>query len=427
MAYLDRVSRYLFDGRLMRRIEISSKYLYHHLIDRFFPALSLERPRVEQCNNVDQENISDITSSIEFYLVDNEQSHKVFCQPDEDRQSKVMNIENKFKTKSCFICSNDLEPVVEVINRKQWTDKIQISWCPKCDYLQYSEFPSKDWFKNWYGNIWDAGGSIDEKLVGRPISDRAYRRIKSYLPRRQLKILDIGAGYGEKTKPFVMAGHEVHCTEATSRRAEFLRQHVTPHVYYGALDDLSVKKQLIKNGPFDLVFSYHVIEHIYDAPHELQLINEITSANALFYLAIPELYKEGIMNNIYAMEHISSFSRVAAKKLLEKCGFEAIVDRDDLFQYYNNYCQYLIGRKSSKLVTQAKGQINQSNKMHEFLESALQLSQISSLSGNCFRYKTSSLGDLTYLVSNETKEKCKNPEIHFPIKIYHNALPLFWI
>ena len=417
----------LSTGRLLKRARLFSEYLYYHGIQAVSPRFSLERPRFRTEESVTSRATRDRTSSIEFHLISDDDARKEFDQPDGARRAQVTHVQDKFRTNKCFNCDAPLTPIVQVIDAADAEDFIEISWCETCDYLQYSVMPAKAWISSWYASNWDSGGTIADKLEDRRTTYRYFHRLAPYIGSRKLKILDIGAGYGEKTRPFAEAGHEVHCTEATTRRANYLREKVTKNVYFGTLDDPSVREALRQNGPFDLIFTYHVIEPIYGARAELQILHEIASDNALFYLAIPELYKEGILNNIYALEHISSFSRTAAKMLMKQCGFQTIYDRDDIFQYYSNYCQYLIGRKMPKGESISFSANNDPSKMARYLNEALSLKRISAMTASGFSLHYNAHAKLTYAISDESKIKCRNPSDHLPIRIYHHDLPLFWM
>lgn len=425
MKRLAALWRMIFSGRFLARIKVFSQYLYYLALEKINPDLSLQRPKFarEKCNGAAE--ASDRTDSIELHLCADEGAKKEFGQNDVRRRKMVTHISDKFKTTSCFVCDALLTPVVQVIDADVPDDYVEVSWCSACDHLQYSVMPSRDWITRWYGSEWDTSGSLAQKLESRAITYRAYRRLLPYLGDRKLKVLDVGAGYGEKIFPFKEAGHEVHCTEATPRRADYLRQHVTDHVYFGTLDDPAVQQAVRKNGPFDLIFSYHVIEHIYNPRAELQILREISADDAIFYLAIPELYKEGILNNIYALEHIESFSRISAKTLLAQIGFRTVAAKDDLFQYYSNYCQYLIGRKSKVPVVVEKNA--DPGKIARYLNEALKLARISTLDGACFSYRYYPHAKLTYSVSEASKSKCRDVANHLPIRIYHRNLPLFWM
>ena len=417
----------LVSERTMRRILVFSRYFYQHALEYLSPRLSLERPvfRAAQAG-VDIAEARDRTSSIEFYLQADANARKEFERRDAAHTAFVTNIADKFRTARCFVCDSPLTPLVQVIDADNEADFIEWSWCAACDHAQYSVMPGKGWFTKWYASNWDADGSLDEKLATRKPTYRYYRRLLPYLGDRKLKILEIGAGYGDKIYPFKEAGHEVHCTEASARRADYLRSNVTDHVYFGTLDDPAVERALRQNGPFDLIFTYHVIEHVYNPRAELQLLRDIARDGAIFYLAIPELYKEGLLNNIYSLEHIASFSRHSAKVLLEKLGFDVIAARDDPFQYYSNYCQYLIGKKVERPQAVPAAGTGDPAKMTRYLCEALQLDRVSRLAGGLFSYRYNVHRPLTYRVSGESKLKCRDPERHLPVKIYHRGLPLFW-
>ncbi len=417
----------LRSGRLVKRFGILLGYTYYFVLEKISPRLSLERPKVRLENQVVAPEGRDQSSSIELHLVTDENARKKFDQPDARRQAAVTAIPDKFRTGTCFTCDSPLTPVVQVVNADDARDYIEMAWCGTCDSLQYSVMPSKDWISNWYATNWDSGGTISDKLENRRTTYRYLHRLTPFIGNRKLRVLDIGAGYGEKIRPFALAGHEVHCTEATPRRAEYLREYVTKNVYLGTLDNPAVRDALRKNGPFDLIFSYHVIEHIYGAKTELQILRDIAADDAVFYLAIPELYKEGLLSNIYSLEHISSFSRLGAKTLLKQAGFRCIVDKDDLFQYYSNYCQYVIGRKAAAGEDIVVHSNHDGGKMVRFLADALSLDRVAAMEGAGCSYTYHGCPKLTYAISAESKAKCRNPVNHLPIRIYHYGLPLFWM
>ncbi|MGE5538255.1 MAG: class I SAM-dependent methyltransferase [Gemmatimonas sp.] len=414
-------------GRLLKRAKVLFLYSYYLAIEKINPRWGLERPRFRVESDPPTPVERDRTSGIEIHLVSDHDARAEFGQPDARRQALVTRIADKFRTARCFTCDAALTPMIQVVNAADAADFIEVAWCPSCDGLQYSVMPSKAWISGWYASFWDSTGTTDEKLEERRTTYRYFHRLAPYLPKRKLRVLDIGAGYGEKIRPFAEAGHEVHCTEATTRRAEYLRQHVTPHVYFGTLDTPDVRESLRRNGPFDLIFSYHVVEHIYDARKELQILRDIAADNAIFHLAIPEFYKEGILNNVYALEHVASFSRRAAKTLLAQVGFETVVAKDDLFQYYSNYCQFLIGRKARNGNAVTVERNPDPERCARYLAEALRLDTLAGMNGSTFSYRYNGHRKLTYRISNESKAKCRNVGGHLPIRIYHHDLPLFWM
>lgn len=412
--------------RLIRRVTEYPRYAFYFLLERLNRKWSIERVRFRTDNMVTVPP-KDYSSSIELFLFREHNLHNEFEQPTVEKTHLVSKINDKFRATECFVCANKLSPIVQVINFHDLSDYIEYSWCQQCDHSQYSVMPSKEWITHWYATNWDTSRTLEENLQTRKPTYRCYNRLQKYIGKKKLKVLDVGAGYGEKILPFRESGHEVYCTEATPRRAEYLKKHVTPNVFLGTFDNPAVQEQLMRCGPYDLIFSYHVVEHIYNPAQELQLLRDIASKDAIFYLAIPEFYKEGLLNNIYAMEHIESFSRSSGKHLLRKLGFETICAKDDLFQYYSDYCQYFVGRKTSDADNVRLDTGFNKQKVIDYLREALHLEKIRHMSGNAFTYTYFKHAPLRYLVSDDTKRKCLQVEDHLPVKIYHKDLPLFWM
>lgn len=413
-------------GRLGRRAIVFLQYLYYMTLQRIHPSLSLEQPAASFAAAGAWPE-GDRTDRIELHLRTDSDARGEFAIANEKRRAFATNIPNKMKTENCFVCDGPLMPVLQIVNAAKDNDFFERGWCPQCDHLQYSQMPSKDWFTQWYASHWDTDTPLEHKLGTRHPTARYLRRLAPFVGERKLKILDIGAGYGEKTVMFREAGHELHCTEATAARANYLRDNVTKHVYFGTLDDPAVRDQLKKNGPFDLLFTYHVIEHIYNPRQELQLLREISADDAIFYLAIPELYKEGVFQYLYTLEHIASFSRMSAETLLRQIGFEPVVAKDDPFQYYSDYCQYLIGRKSASVVGGPPISRVPLGRMPDFLRRSLLLDRFASKVDHSVTYRYQGRHPLTYQMSDQSAEKCRDVARHLPLRIYHHGLPLFWI
>jgi 2-polyprenyl-3-methyl-5-hydroxy-6-metoxy-1,4-benzoquinol methylase len=419
--------RLLAQGRLVKRALVFSQYLFFYALDKLSPERTRERPkfRPEPVGGPSTDN--DRTGSIEFHLESDENAKREFAQADPARRALVTHVADKFRTATCFICGGALMPVIQVLDADDPADHIEISSCRACDHLQYSVMPSRAWLAHWYATHYDRSLTLAENLEMRRPSQLYRYRLARYIGERKLRVLDIGAGYAEKTHAFALAGHELHCTEATAPRADYLRRLVGDRVYFGTLADPAVAEAVRRNGPYDIIFTYHVVEHMYDARAELQILREVAAEDAIFYLAIPELYKEGILNNIYALEHVASFSRRSAKTLMREVGFRPILAKDDLFQNYSPNCQYLIGRKAHAGETGAGEADEKPRDMVDYLRRALSLPRIAGLDSGRFSYRYVGHDRLSYRISYSSRMKCREPGAHLPLRIYHHGLPLFWM
>ncbi len=415
----------IFGGRVFQRVKVFSRYLYYYALEAISPKLSIERPGIVAAPDRGSAP-ADQSNSIELHLESDDNARAEFLPFDPAAAKLATRVADKFRTTTCANCDSRLTPVIQVVNADDPGDFIETAWCANCDHLQYSVMPSKAWINQWYGTRWDLAVPLETKLETRNATYRYVRRLSPYLPKRKLKVLDVGAGYGEKTRKFTEFGHSLYCTELTGARAEYLKKNVTENVFFGTLDDPKVQAELRKHAPFDVIFAYHVVEHVYNPRSELQFLREISSPDAIFYLAIPELYKEGIFQGIYSLAHISSFSRLSARMLMKQIGFKTLAARDDPFQYYSNYCQYLVGRKAGAGENQPVGTNKDTGKFARFLAEALRFDRLSKLKGSTFSFSYFGRKTLTYRISEESKAKCLNPADHLPVKFYHRGLPLFW-
>lgn len=321
----------------------------------------------------------------------------------------------------CLICGASVQPVIEIAGQAD-AGALRLGWCSACDYLQYSSRPPKEWFADWYKNSFDPAGNLQRNLEVRPFTWRYYKRLLPFIGNRKIKVLDFGAGYGEKTMAFRREGHELFCIEPSQSRADYLESQGCT-VVCGALGDPRVEEFMQTHGPFDLVFTYHVIEHVAGGIDLFEQLVSHVQPGGLFYLAIPELYKEGLLNNIFTLEHLNSFSRTAAKRFLNRLGFELAKDSDDPFQYYTNYCQYLIGRKVGAQPVPWEAENGDSERFPRYLAEQLRLNEFSP-NGGSVSLRVDGHQKLDYAYAGGAAEPGQDaPRM---VRFVHGDSPLFW-
>ena len=324
----------------------------------------------------------------------------------------------------CYICNGTLQPMVEVVDSLglEQNRRLELSWCPACDHVQYSQRPSVAWFKDWYMHSFDQKESLEENLATRPFTWRYYRRLAPLLTKPSAKVLDLGAGYAEKTRAFKERGHQLFCVEPSEARADYLRS-IGCEVVNGVLGEPAVTEFLNQHGPFDLVFSYHVVEHVAgDIDIYNPLVQQIAEGG-LFYMAVPELYKEGAMNHVYMLEHQYSFSRTSGCRFLNRLGFEVVRAASDPFQYISNYCQYFVGRKKAGVVL---GEGNSDlQKYPRYLQEQFELARLAGSSG-MVTYQTYSHQPLTYRYRCASGQSWDSASGQAMLRIVHGQQPLFY-
>jgi CMP-N-acetylneuraminic acid synthetase/2-polyprenyl-3-methyl-5-hydroxy-6-metoxy-1,4-benzoquinol methylase len=143
---------------------------------------------------------------------------------------------------------------------------------------------------------------------------------------KQKTIIDIGCGNGQISSKFddryVKYGLEV-----SNVAAKNARKHIT-HVSTKPLEKNSYEEEF-----FDVVFSYHVIEHIEDPVSFIENINHIMKTHGKLVLGTPNFdcamarrFGENF-RLLHDKTHISLFSDFSLRDLLEDSGFQ--VDKID--------------------------------------------------------------------------------------------------
>lgn len=409
-------------AELIKKISLFSQYLVRHGLEWLSERNYLFRPRLVALNK-DALTIELPAQGCELAL-----SHDAMAKNEFGVVvSKLARMENPAwvtETRTdCYICGQAVQPMVEVADTlsEKPARQMVLSWCPACDHVQYSQRPTADWFRDWYMHSFDQKESLEENLATRPFTWRYYNRLAPFLAGKTRKILDLGAGYAEKTRAFKERGHQLFCVEPSEARADYLRS-IGCEVVAGVLGEAAVSQFLEQHGPFDLVFTYHVAEHVAGDLSLYEPLVQQIAEDGLFYIAVPELYKEGAMNHVYMLEHLHSFSRTSGCRFLNRLGFEVVRAESDPFQYISNYCQYFLGRKKPGVELGAAN--SDLLKYPRYLQDQFALSELAGGTGNV-TYQTFGHKPLTY------RYRCANgmqwsPSSGQPLlRIGHGEMPLF--
>ena len=132
--------------------------------------------------------------------------------------------------------------------------------------------------------------------------------------------------------------------------------------------DQPIEEVKITEGPFDLITSFQVLEHIEEPQHFLEAIYRNLKPDGYLYLELPNLndvlvstYQvKGYIDFFYHEPHVSYFSEQTLKKLLHKVGFDGevkTVQRYNILNHINWMLtgkpmdNFTLGNKTPELVT----------------------------------------------------------------------------
>lgn len=184
----------------------------------------------------------------------------------------------------CEICGSKTQP--------QWTvcDSQGVPWeyesCPCCQFIRIlADTQDKCWNASAYPESYYGEGY--SKFTG---AIQALRRLSAWRRAREIhrkferpgRVLDIGCGEGLFLRFMKSRGWEVQGCETGIRAAERAEANLGQPIFHGDFFQMPPTGR-----PWDIVFVWHVLEHLPHPLHFLEKMREITSSQSLLVLAIP--------------------------------------------------------------------------------------------------------------------------------------------
>ncbi len=267
-------------------------------------------------------------------------------------------VNNMAKEFTCIVCTATNEPAI--VSRKIKGDLnlgLEAVQCPSCGHLQLS--PHSYSIEHYHQDgqtkfvLHDYGTPI-EKIVKHSWIE-ASRRVKRFAdygidlitPGKQLRVLDIGGGYGffaselKQQYPNI----DVKVMEPSLKRTELGRAYIAadekgrpiPNFIVDPLDEDFVARY---RGTFDIVTMWHVLEHVANPVEFLKLACQLVAIETgVVCVEVPNADDElirlsaGYRDRNYMIEHISYFHR----HTLEAVARRAIPESRVVIRGYQRY------------------------------------------------------------------------------------------
>lgn len=260
-------------------------------------------------------------------------------------------LENVF---DCPVCHYEKEKKILARAEAGGTIGLTISHCLKCDHIYLSRRPTQQWYQSYYEETWDSGrlelphnnavSRLKHRMKRRPVLDQAARFLKTLAGRERLpqtdekfllmlagiagpdghrlgpgsKALEIGSGYGGALFSLRSIGFDVTGTEANQHRAAACRAEGV-RVLETPIDDLETVKPY---GPFDLVYSAHVFEHLSNLDAMMENLQPLVRERGLIYIEVPNgAVAENLIHRVHVPLHCHLFSGRSLSTLLTRHGF----------------------------------------------------------------------------------------------------------
>ena len=262
-------------------------------------------------------------------------------------------MKNKIERVWCVLCKGKKTTTIFI------SSPYTIVKCTKCDLVYLSPRPTQEMIREIYKDEYFQRGDIgsgytDYNSLQSDLEQEAQRRIKliqQYIPKGT--VLDAGCGYGD----FLIAAQKHGFTptgcDISQSAISFIKQTYKLPAVVSSL----VSKDIPK-GPFDVITSWDVIEHMIDPIQSLAAFGTAQRKGGYLFMTTPDIKSidAWLLGRFWygfkrIPEHLYYFSPQTMKKILETTGYEVIDIRPWGFQRNLAYCIDQIGRYNKLVKT----------------------------------------------------------------------------
>lgn len=258
--------------------------------------------------------------------------------------------QSDFEFHHCPICGNSDHSQLIAEVRAGNDTAIESAFCIQCEHRYHRKFPTPAWLAAYYRDKFDKRA---HEIVMPGTLERGYRKFRSrvgklvrhgleqnipnriydfmlgvakgdaayYLRRGDIhSVLEVGCGNGDNLAFFRDKGFNVIGTEVSPvRLAECAKKGL--RVYSTGIDNFDA---IVEFGPFDFVYSTHVLEHVIDANRHIGMLAKLLRPEGFAYFETPDLSGESLVYQTHTIYHVHTFSLSSMLRLLARHGLQAV-------------------------------------------------------------------------------------------------------
>ncbi len=223
---------------------------------------------------------------------------------------------------ACALCDrNDAKPVC--IN-----DALQIVKCAHCGMVFVNPQPTENALQNYYSaqnlmqqESWSSYFEHQPKQIA-DLWSRRFRDIRRLTNGRNVRLLDVGSGYGDFLHTARQAGWQVHGFEFSEPVAEISRKKYGISVAVGEIFDLPAAR-----NSFDVITIWHVLEHLRNPLAVLKRCRELLVPGGILVIEVPNLHflaRKSYRFPLSMTLHLYHFSARTLPPLVERASFKVL-------------------------------------------------------------------------------------------------------
>jgi SAM-dependent methyltransferase len=164
----------------------------------------------------------------------------------------------------------------------------------------------------------------------RPVIARAVRALRSRVPQRPARLLEIGSGFGFFLKAARDAGFDATGVEFSANGRAYARARFAIEV-----GSDPIERRSFAAATFDVVCAFYVVEHLADPRAFLLEVHRLLRPGGLLFLRWPHSSPLarladafGVAHDLYhAPWHLSDFTPATMERALTDCGFRGATTR----------------------------------------------------------------------------------------------------
>lgn len=244
------------------------------------------------------------------------------------RYEKISFLESCSRGSSlCPACGGNSLCSMIRLNDSSGRTVIERSACSNCGSTSFTRLPSKDWFSHYYKTKWQPKQSeeVKDSKFARDY-DLIIEHINNLNLSKESKICEIGCGYGGILRQLMAKGYKNVCgIEPSPARAEFAKNKLGVPIYSGLVEAVTQSKEFQLEGSFDLIFSNHVLEHIYDPIEVVELLKKMLKPGGFIITVVPTWETEALLfRQAMFLPHLHAFSTHGLCDLFKRAGFRIV-------------------------------------------------------------------------------------------------------
>ncbi|GEM_PF-1518661 len=235
--------------------------------------------------------------------------------------------------------------------------KMRLGVCQSCGYVGYIDKLTPEWISKFYLETWDGAEekNIDEEVKTKQerflAKDRRRKEhmiefLKKFDMDKNRYVCEIGSGYGGTLKMMEKLGFKkLIGTENSEHRAEIAAKAYGLRLLTGPFEDTAVQLELKKFAPYSLIFTHHVMEHVYEPGEIIKICSGLQKKGDYLIISQPNLTGEVSLSTMIYFPHLHTLTKLSMARLLGRYGYKIV---DDTLT--NNRELYVVAQKTDAFV-----------------------------------------------------------------------------